>query len=168
MTDLFDNEINYKIRTLGFYQPFGSLMLHGKVETRWVRKGKKPPFPLGKYLFYTTKKECSNKMLSDWSGWQLINAMTNYLGPKKPGLNGSAIAIGELFNLRLMTQADERIGFVKFIGEKTVIKDRKEIIYVQWCLEFKDVKALVPFEWKFGKQGVGFVPLSEIIKIKIQ
>ena len=45
-----------KIRTLGFYQPFGSLMLHGKIETRWVRKGKKPPFPLGKYIFYTTQK----------------------------------------------------------------------------------------------------------------
>ena len=55
MSDLF-GENNEVIRTLGFYQPYCTAMLHGKVETRWIIEGRTPPMPLGKYLLYSTKK----------------------------------------------------------------------------------------------------------------
>lgn len=66
-----------KIRTLGFYQPFGTLMLHGKIETRWVKVGKKPPFPEGKYLFYSTQKRCKyDKLLQSGMFFELFPELT--------------------------------------------------------------------------------------------
>lgn len=156
-----------KIRTLGFYQPFGSLMLHGKIETRWVKDGKKPPFPLGKYLFYTTQKPCDPQNLESWCGGEMIHWIWKVLEhePTKD-LDGYAIATGNLVEVKLLTLDDENT-FVKFVGSK--IDTSSKIIYdkkVQWGLHFKDVKRIAPFKWKFGKQGVGFVPDSELRKIK--
>lgn len=156
-TSLF--ETSEKIRTLGFYEPFGSLMLHNKVETRWVRKGKKPPFPLSKYLFYTTQQPCSNKDVFDWCGLEIMLSISETLGTnKKSELNGFAIAVGELVEVRPLTKEDEGKAFVKFIGEKTEVIKGEKITKVQWALIFKDVKPITPFRWEHGKQGVGFLP----------
>lgn len=157
-----------KFRTLGFYEPFGSLMLCDKIETRWVRKNKKPPFPIGKYLFYTTQKDCNNMTLFNWCGAEIMLSISEALGTnKKPTLLGYAIAIGELVEVSVLKPTDKNT-FVKFIG-KEVRKDKngKEHTYIQWGLHFKNVKKIEPFEWNFGKQGVGFVPYSELEKIKI-
>lgn len=156
-----------KTRTLGFYQPFGSLMLHGKIETRWVRAGKKPPFPLGKYLFYTTQKPCDQKSLESWCGGEIIHRIHKILEHEPTAnLNGYAIATGNLVEVKLLTPDDENT-FVKFIGSKIDTESKDLCVRkVQWGLHFKDVERIEPFKWKFGKQGVGFVTDSELGKIK--
>jgi hypothetical protein len=169
MADLFGNKAEI-IRTLGFYQPFCSLMLHGKIETRWVREFKKPPFIKGKYLFYSTKKCCDSITLIEWCGtgvastidWLLMRDQTR-------ALNGYAIGIGELVNIRLMSPDDEGKTFVKYVGRQLrPDKDgKKHHWYLQWCLEFENVQAIEPFKFDFGKQGVGILPESERNKIKI-
>lgn len=161
---------NETIRTLGFYQPFCSLMLHGKKETRWVREGRKPPFPLGKYLLYSTKKPCTPEQLLIWCGWIYEG---NYIAEtlftdKTVQLNGYAIAIGELVSLRRMTVEDERSAFVKYL--EFDFRDGKDgITYacVQWILEFENVQAIEPFKFNDGKQGVGILNPELHHKIKI-
>lgn len=153
--NLFNEEI---IRTLGFYQPYCSLMLHGKIETRWVREGKKPPFPKGKYIFYSTKNPCTDEQLDKWSGQSLYSNITDALSnDDTKTLNGYAIAIGQLANLRHMTRWDEEEAFVRF-GGITARQDKngKWHKYTQWCLEFENVLRIEPFAFK-GKQGVGIL-----------
>lgn len=155
------------IRTLGFYQPFCTLMLYGKIETRWVREGKKPPFPLGKYLLYSTKEPCTDEQLDKWSGQSLYCNITEALSnDSTKELNGYAIAMGRLVNIRLMTQWDDEDAFVKFVGT-TARQDKngKWHKYVQWCLEFENVHSIEPFGIK-GKQGVGIFPPELHHKIK--
>ncbi len=153
-----------KIRTLGFYQPFGSLMLYDKIETRWVRENKKPPFPLGKYLFYTTKKPCDEKTMLEWCGPKMYKEILELMeGERTWPLNGYAIGIGDLIKIKPLEIEEESKAFVKFAGIKTEVSINK----VQWGLHFENVQGIEPFEWKYGKQGIGFVPESEIDKIKI-
>jgi hypothetical protein len=167
--DLFGNNKEI-IRTLGFYQPFCSLMLHGKIETRWVREGKKPPFPKGKYLFYSTKKACTEDQLQNWCGWMYNDFISPaLLDDNTAQLNGYALAVADLKDIRLMSVADERMAFVKYMGyDYRDDKDGNVIAYVQWCLEFENVQAIEPFEFKFGKQGIGILPDSERHKINIR
>lgn len=148
------------IRTLGYYQPFCSLMFHGKKETRWVRKGKKPPFPLGKYLFYSTKKKCES--LLEWCGLEIMNSIRVTLdSDDSMYYNGYALGYGVLSNIRLMTKEDEAAAFVKYQGEQVrVDKNGKEHVYVQWILEFKHVERITPYPFKDGKQGVGILKQS--------
>lgn len=149
------NEI---IRTLGFYQPFCSLMFHGKKETRWVRKGKKPPFPLGKYLFYSTKNPCEKPTLFQWCGAEIMLSITETLaGDVTRFMNQSALGTADLVNIRLMTKKDEPLAFVKFMGEQQRIdKKGNTHTYVQWILEFENAfRILQPYTFTEGKQGVG-------------
>lgn len=147
------------IRTLGYYQPFGSLMFHGKKETRWVRKGKKPPFPLGKYLFYSTKKPCEKPTLFQWCGEDIMFSIHQTLeGDVTRFMNGTALGYGNLVNLRPMIKEDEPTAFVKFIGERTVKdKNNNDVIQVQWILEFENVERISPYPFTEGKQGVGIL-----------
>lgn len=156
--DLFGNK-NEIIRTLGFYQPFGSLMLHDKIETRWVKKGKKPPFPLGKYAFYTTEKYCSPHTLLDWCGEDILLSINSILS-KEPtrNLTKHLIGYGTLIAVRPLIKEDESLAFVKFQGQKTFFnKDMTTTIKCQWALFFKNVKAIIPVTYNHGKQGVGFL-----------
>ncbi len=181
--DLFgnnDSNSNQKIRTLGFYQPFSSLMLppYDKIETRWVRKGKKPPFPLGKYLFYTTLKPCDNPTLIEWSGADVVdNIIHMFRDEPTKSLYGYAIGIADLVEIKLLAPEDEPMAFVKFVGEKEDILFKEKdvlkrleiskVFKVQWGMHFTNRQRIEPFKWEFGKQGVGFVPESELCKIKI-
>lgn len=163
---LFESTV---IRTLGFYQPFCSLMLHGKIETRWVREGKKPPFPLGRYLFYSTQNPCTDEQLDGWCGQSLYCNLTEALAnDTTKELNGYAIATGQLVNLRHMTRWDDEEAFVRFAGT-TARQDKngKWHKYTQWCLEFENVQPIEPFRFEFGKQGVGILKpeLHHLIKI---
>jgi hypothetical protein len=150
------------IRTLGFYQPFCSLMFHGKKETRWVRKGKKPPFPIGRYLLYSTKNKCEAPTLFQWCGPEIMLLITQTLeGDVTRFINGMALGFGELVNIRLMVKEDEADAFVKYVGEQERIdKNGVKHIYVQWVLEFKKTERIMPFCFK-GKQGVGVFSQSE-------
>lgn len=168
MTDLFGDNLLGKevIRTLGFYQPFCSLMIYGKIETRWVTDGRKPPFPLGKYILYSTKAYCSNATLLQWCGAELMLHISETLKEDKTQfLNEHAIAIGELKSISIYKKHQEQKGFVLHKGLKYY--EGITIPKIQWGLHFENVQAIVPFKWKFGKQGVGFVPESEISKIRI-
>lgn len=160
MNDLFGNNELEKVRTLGFYQPFGSLMIHGKIETRWVREGKKPPFPLGMYLFYTTKESANGLKLMDWCGPEIIDIITHRLcGEETCSMNGYAIAVGELINVRHLKKEDEPLAFVKYQGSKILYDGNGKILTQrQWALIFENVKTIKPFKYEFGKQGVGFLP----------
>ena len=152
------------IRTIGFYQPFGTLILHGKKETRWVREGRNPPFPKGQYLIYTTKKSCDRKTLQLWVGDKLLYKIHEAIeGDSTSKLDGYAIAIGDLVSIDVLKPDDENT-FVKFIGKK-ICTDF--IIKVQWGLTFKNVQRINPFKFDFGKQGVGILPNSEHYKIDL-
>lgn len=157
------------IRSLGFYQPFGSLMLHGKIETRWVRVNKKPPFPFGKYLFYSTLKACTESQLLDWSGGELTRLIHETLsGENTRVLNGYALAVGDLVGISTLNDTLRHSAFVESKGSK-LVKDKKvaEHIYVQRTLHFDNVKRITPFQFK-GKQGVGILTEEQISKIQYE
>lgn len=146
------------IRTLGFYQPFCSLMFHGKLETRWVRKGRKPPFPLGRYLFYSTINKCENPTLYQWCGAEIRLTIEETLaGDITRFMNQMSLGYGTLVNIWPMAKEDEPRAFVKFIGEQIKVdKNGKEHVYVQYILEFEDVERIdQPYKFMEGKQGVG-------------
>lgn len=162
MTDLFGSEI---IRTIGLYQPYASLMLNGKLESRWVAADRKPPFPKGKYLIYATKKEYSNEEFQRIAGMFWDKAMSILRTEKTKHLTGVGLAIGELYrveSIRTISQCDEA-----FVEPPSPLDDSEQFTYDShclWGLRFKDVKRIKPFPFK-GKQGVGF--LSEEDKKKI-
>lgn len=155
------------MRALGFYQPFCSLMLNGKKETRWVREGKKPPFPEGEYLFYSTIKACDQITLFNWCGRDILLSISKTLdGDISRFRNKTALGVGILVDVRPMVKEDEALAFVKFQGYKVEVIDGISVTKRQWILDFENVKRIHPFEWEFGKQGVGKVPESELHKIK--
>ena len=161
--DIRDPEI---IRTMGFYQPFATAMLHGKVETRWVQKGKKPPFPLGKYLMYSTRKSCSHIDLLGWCDNSNINKLSEIQSNDlTANLNGFAICTGILQKVEPLT-VNHANTFIRFVGEKTIEKFGDIKHYVQWALIFDNIQPIEPFMWNYGKQGVGFLPESELKKIQ--
>jgi hypothetical protein len=154
---------NSGIRTLGLYQPFAALMMVDKIETRWVRKGRKPPFPLGKYVIYSTQRSCTPEELEDWCGDLLHIVRVTVSDLNRDGV---ACCVGLLHKIEPMTGQHERLAYVKFKGEQ-VRKDKhgKEHTYVQWCLHFKDMRRFEQFDFK-GKQGVGFFPDHLLYKIQ--
>lgn len=162
-----------RIRTLCFYLPFGSLMLHGKIETRWVREGRKPPFPKGKYVFYTSKRPCDDKTLIDWCGDEIYKHIHHTLFyDDTKGLNERIIGTGDLVGVRLLNKKDELNSFVKFVGRKSETVEGKEVVKVQWALIFENVQATEPVETRFNgksiaKQGIGFLPEEMVKLIKI-
>lgn len=134
-------------------------MLYGKLETRWVRKDKKPPFPLGKYLMYSTKSSCAPSTLYQWCGPETALKIELLLSKEiTRTFNGMAIAYGDLVNVRLMTKEDEDRAFVKFIGEQQVTDKSGTYTRVQWILEFENVERIEqPYHFTEGKQGVGIL-----------
>jgi hypothetical protein len=129
-------------------------MLHGKIETRVVKAGRKPPFPLGRYLIYTTKKAAEQWVVFDACGPEMTARINSIMKTEPTAkLNGYAIAIGTLSAVRPMVKADESKCFIGWSSDR-------------WCLVFTDVQRIEPFQWEFGKQGIGFVPDSELSKIK--
>lgn len=142
-----------KIRTIGLYQPYAFLMLHGKIETRWVIKGKKPPFPLGNYLIYATQKAYMQYQVKQYAG-ESIAATIFKLQYQEPysAIRGKSICVGTLVDVRLMTPEDCEKCFVKWETSET---------HDRWCLVFENIKRVVPEPVK-GKQGIGFIESSKI------
>ncbi len=142
------------IRALWWKQPFASLMLHGKIETRTY-----PTKVRGKVLICTTLnpfnlfdlgKICGAKIFSKI--FSLFNIdPDNWPHVKLP--MGKAIAIGDLVDCRKMTPQDEDRCFVEYNDQR-------------WCWVFENVEAIEPFEIK-GKQGWAILSEEEKLKIKI-
>lgn len=157
-----------KIRMLAMYQPFCSLMLHGKVETRIVRLGKKPPYPKGRYVLYTTKKKATAQEISDWCGGHQAKRIIEVLeGDDTVTSRGQALVVGDLVAVRIMTEVDEDVCFVQCKGIMDFVdKKGKEYQGQQWCLVFNNIQKIAePFEVS-GKQGVGFLPEEYYSKLK--
>lgn len=155
MKDLFGYEL---IRTLGLWQPFASLMLHGKIESRKVMKGKAPGFPCGKYLLYSTKEEYALEDLKYMCGDEILETIYNTLADEPTAqLRGYALVLADLVKVRKMTAADERSAYVKY---------RPSLETETWLLDFRNVQRIEPFVFEHGKQGIGFLDESEKSKIK--
>lgn len=140
---------NIEVRALSWKQPFASLMLHGKIETRtWNTKYR------GLVLICASKAPYSESQLMDLSDWQCVRITKALKGTDyyKSYPLGKAIAIGRLVDCRPMKKEDE---------EKCYVKYRSDL----YCHIYEDVKAIAPFEWK-GSQGWKKLEQETINKIK--
>lgn len=141
MIDLFDEE---EIRALSWKEPFGSLMLHDKIETRvWPTKYR------GKVLICTSKMAYSINAVNSIAGTKQSKRIAYLI--KSRFRFGMAIAIGDLIDCRRMKSEDEDKCFVQFNPEL-------------WCHVYANVKKIQPFPWK-GSQG--WRTLTPEIKSKI-
>jgi hypothetical protein len=154
MIDLFGTEA---LRMLGWKQPFASLMLHGKIETRtWNTTYR------GKVLIYATKEIFTDDDLLykyDLCSEELLNAIHSTLRnePTKDYL-GMAFATGQLVHTRRMKPTDEDRCFVKYDPKR-------------YCHFYSDLVRIEPFEIK-GTQSFPTLwdhrPEHKIIRDKIK
>jgi hypothetical protein len=168
---------NDEIRTLGLYQPFASLMLHGKIETRMVRCewdsatqsiiDRKPPFPLGTYLIYSTKKEYFRDEVKRITGRFFEGAMISLSDEptfNTDKRNGHAICIGNLVEIIDPIQCEfHPATFVDLPVYDVDIHNYP--ISRRVGLRFEAVKRIKPFPIT-GKQGVGFLSVADHLKIE--
>jgi hypothetical protein len=140
-------------RALSWKQPFASLMLHDKIETRvWDSKYR------GWVLICASKQIYTANEIKDISGetqftriadWQTSENLKGFLLP-----NAKAIAVGFLVGSRFMTKADEGECFVEYqepwlhTSKKTGKKSWKRL----WCHVYENVQPIEPFNW-IGTQG---------------
>ena len=118
-----------EIRALWWKQPYGELMLAGKIETRtWDTKCR------GIVLLCASKQPYTTSQIKAISG-DLVPHLNDVNGE----LNGKAFAIGKLTDSRPMVKSDERKCYVEY----------REGLY---CHVYEDVTPIVPFEMK-GCQG---------------
>ncbi len=131
--DLFGGE---PIRALSWKEPFATMMLHGKIETR-----KWPTDYRGLVLICASKTPYSRKQMASIIGWDFsiqshINAITNQ---DFSNTLGKAIAVGNLVDCRPMKRDDEEKCFVKFYPDL-------------FCHIYKPIRPIKPFPYK-GQQG---------------
>lgn len=146
--------INEEVRYLGWKEPFASLMLCGKIETRtWPTKYR------GLVLITASKTFYNENQVMDIAG--INNATRCFVTLNEKGIKeqkGMAIAVGRLVDCRLMTKEDEEKCFVEYREpwfEERTSKNTGIIKTVQmklYCHVYEDVKAIIPFELK-GAQG---------------
>jgi len=121
--------INEELRALSIKQPYASLMLHGKIETRsWYTDYR------GMVLICASKTPFGLEDIEKISG----NRQVDRILEKIPGYFnnaplGEAIAVGRLIHCRPMMKSDEDACFVRW---------RDEL----WCWEFDDVRMIHPLE----------------------
>ncbi len=160
--NLFNNE---EIRYLGWKQPFASLMLYGKIETRtWDTKYR------GLVLITASKAPYHMEQYADIAG-DSYQHIWDTLGNPETVICGHAIAVGRLVDSKPMTKEDEGKCFVEYrepwieerVSKKTGIK--KKVLVKLWCHVYEDVQAIEPFEIK-GAQGWRKLNQETIIKIK--
>lgn len=149
-----------KLRALAWKQPFGSLMLHDKIETRMY-----PTSIRGQVLIYTSVVPYTERDVHDICGDFDIShrVLLQSHGDPTAKLNGYAIGVGNLVDVRRMAKADVELCYVRYHSDR-------------WCWVFEDVKRIEPFEYKIyshkrgkivsaGGQGWNFVPESLVNKI---
>ena len=153
MKNLFGEEAvvtvgRQEIRALSWKQPYASLMLHGKIETRtWST-----PYR-GLVLICASKvsyKESDLIGIAGSRGAQSILVKLHSEQIKEPV--GMAIAVGRLVDCRKMKPSDTDRTFTSFNGNL-------------WCHVYEDVRAIEPFDWK-GSQGWKKLDEETIKRIK--
>lgn len=142
------------IRALWWKQPFASLMLHGKIETRRYYTNVR-----GKVLICACKTPYSFEQVELISCDHQIGDMLDifnsfsYSALRNSLPSGEAIAIGDLVSCRPHTLQDMRKSFVNHDAN-----------LFSWV--FENVQQIEPFEIK-GKQGWDILTPEIIAKIKI-
>lgn len=144
------SEINIEnIRALSWKQPFATLMLHDKIETRtWATHYR------GLVLICASKKSYTDEQIKNICGaeqFERIKFIYSYTDMFSN--EGQAIAIGELVDCRPMRKEDEDICFVEYHPDL-------------FCHVYKDVKEIEPFDFKGGMKWKKLTD-DEINKIKI-
>ncbi len=98
------------MKALSWRQPYGSLMLHGKIETRvWNTEYRGP------VLICTSKRAYTIDVIQEISGGQ--DGLLRIIDELKGDItlpDGHAIAFGNLVDCRPMIKADEEKAFVKY------------------------------------------------------
>lgn len=147
MTDLFGVETKEEIRALWWRQPYGSLMLHGKVETRtW-----NTPYR-GKVLICTSMYPYQAHDVNSLSGPHWSATIADILKDEPTrDLHGHAIAIGRLYDCHRMRFGDSKKAFVEWNRD----------LYCHW---YTDIRRITPFKI-LGSQG--WRTLDDEVKQKI-
>lgn len=152
MIDLFKEPI----RTLGMNQPYASLMLHGKIETRWVQADKEPPFPKGLYMLYACKQSASMQSFKMISG-RYCRAVWEALDKDQFVPDGAPIALARLTEKWMYNPGvDGPQTFVDSDGMMEMVQFGESKFFRLWCLKFEQVMPIKYFPFK-GKQGIGFL-----------
>lgn len=140
---------NQPIRALSWKQPFASLMLLGKIETRtWPTKYR------GWVLICSSKVAYSEVQLFGISGEAVTQKIfVSLFTTRIKEIKGSAIAIGRLVDCRSMRFSDESKCYVKYYPDL-------------YCHVYEDVRAIKPFTWK-GSQGWKKLSQDVINKIEL-
>ncbi len=138
------------MKALSWKQPFASLMLHGKIETRtWETKYR------GLVLICASKTAYSEAQILSISGEvQTQRSFLTIIDAERKQYLGHAIAVGNLVDCRPMRLCDEDKCFVEYrepwIENQANGKPPKDKML--WCHIYEDVKAIKPFPWT-GVQG---------------
>jgi hypothetical protein len=150
-------------RTICLKQPFAGLMLHGKVETRWIRNGRKSPFPLGAYMIYSSKAAYPYDDAKDIAGDQWPKILEIAETDKNLFRDASPICMAKLVKIIDPLIVEDHTDIKTFC----TIHD-PDSCYHMVGLVFEEVRAINHFEFKGGKQGVGFlddqyIPLIDFV-----
>lgn len=156
-----------ELRALSWKQPFGTLMLHGKIETRtWDTKYR------GWVLICLSKIAYDDEAFENIAGHdqfvRIVNSLNGEYDYPKTELHtgGQAIAIGRLVDSRPMKGVDEDLCFVKYrppwahVSKKTGRKAWKRL----WCHIYEDVQPINPVNW-IGSQGWRTVLMTHKIQL---
>lgn len=137
-----------KVLALSWKQPFGSLMLYGKWETRQWQTNYR-----GLVLICTTKESYGIDELELIAGeYQMDRIIATLKNDTTKHLDGFAIGLGKITDCRFMLEADEDRCFMAYRPDR----------YVH---VYDEVVPIEPFPWK-GSQGWSEVP--EEVKQKIK
>ena len=141
------------MKALVLNNPFAWLIFNGKdLETRFRNTKVR-----GEILICSAKRPYNVDTIKTITGetnfkrieklWAAMDSPDDYM------LNGHALGVVTLIRTRPMVKEDEHRSFVLYDPTR-------------WCWELSNIRPIVPFEWKFGKQGWLNVPPSELAKIK--
>lgn len=130
------------VRALSWKQPYATMMLYGKAETRmW------PTEYRGLVLICSSQRPYNDLQLSAISHGEQVRRMRDKLAEKRfPVLDGHALGVGRLHTCRCMgayAPKQDRKD-VEEIENKTYVRFFSDL----WVFEFKDVRPIKPIPWK--------------------
>lgn len=136
-----------EIKALTWKQPFATLMLYGKQETRaWNTKVR------GLVLICSSVKNYVSEEVFDIAGATQYNRIHARLQTGRfKVINGFAIGIGRLADSQNM---QECAFSLEELEEKTFVSYRSHL----WVHFYEDVRPIKPFEWKGGQRWRNVTP----------
>ena len=142
--------LNQEIRALWWKQPFASLMLHGKIETRtWDTTYR------GYVLICCSQSGYHWSKVKTVSGLHQMSRMRETLmGKGSFHLNGLAIGIGKLTGTQKMDVDDENATYVKYNSGL-------------FCHIYENVIPIVPFK-PYEKGQIGWKTIDNYVKDQIK